>query len=126
MAMQFLVVFIGAGLGAICRFACSTAWPWQGQGFPWATSIVNIVGCIIIGIVLGFVNKHDTLSDSSKLFLTTGFCGGLTTFSTFGIEAFTLLKNGQYAMCIAYVLINVIVGIGLCGIAWRAVERMHA
>ena len=82
-------------------------------GFPWATFAVNLLGCLIIGLLWGIFSRFSNTSQHLVLFLTVGFCGGFTTFSTFSKESIMLLQSGHYFMLALYVLGSVLIGLGL-------------
>src|SRR5260221_12131262 len=101
--MNYLAIFVGSGLGGMARFALSTtvqklAGDWL---FPVGTTTVNIIGCLIIGFLAQLFQSKLSVPAEVRLFLTVGFLGGFTTFSTFGYETIALLKDGQilYACC---------------------------
>lgn len=79
--------------------------------FPVATTVINIVGCLIIGILAGYAELHDVLSDYSRVFLFMGILGGFTTFSTFGYETLQLIRQNRYGMAIANVLLQLTLGL---------------
>ncbi|MDU1904069.1 MAG: fluoride efflux transporter CrcB [Dysgonomonas sp.] len=112
MIKNILLVGLGGGLGSILRYLTSvyTAKHYIGI-FPLPTFIVNILGCIVIGVLIGFSNKTEFLDSEMKLLLITGFCGGYTTFSTFSSENMFLYSNGYYATLIVYVLSSVLLGL---------------
>ncbi|TNE60364.1 MAG: fluoride efflux transporter CrcB [Bacteroidetes bacterium] len=107
-AFVLILVFIGGGLGSICRYA---VWlglrPWQ-EKFPWATLTANGLACIVLGLLLGW-QAQALLSDQRRLLLVTGFCGGFSTYSTFTAETWGLWQNGQAGAAVANVLINLAV-----------------
>ena len=91
---------------------------WQISSFPWSTLIANFIGCFIIGIVLGwFINSNKQYSDL-YVFLSIGFCGGLTTFSTFSVEGLAYLKNGDLLIFITYLLFSIIGSILLTALGY--------
>ena len=91
------IIAVGAGsfIGGIARYLVSLAMKGISKGFPWATVLVNLIGCLIIGLLWGFLNRNASESTSWGLFLPVGLCGGFTTFSTFSKEALTMLQTGQ-------------------------------
>lgn len=78
--------------------------------FPWGTFAVNILGCFIIGLIYGLIARHVTLSEEMKLLLTTGFCGGLTTFSTFSHENLLLFSGNNHPTLLLYAVASLIIG----------------
>ncbi len=111
-------IFLGGGFGSILRFAISKLFMADKSSFPWSTLIANFIGCFIIGIVLGwFINSNKQYSDL-YVFLSIGFCGGLTTFSTFSVEGLAYLKNGDLLIFITYLLFSIIGGILLTALGY--------
>ena len=110
MIKQLLLVGLGGGIGSIFRYLTSllTA-KYYANSFPLATFITNVLGCFVIGLLIGYFSNSNT-DNSLKLLLITGFCGGYTTFSTFAAENITLLQNQNYVTLIAYTLASVLVG----------------
>ena len=94
--MVLLYVAIGGAVGATARYALS-GWvqDWVGTLFPWGTLVVNVAGSFVIGIILHLGSDRFLIPPEWRLMLTTGFCGGLTTFSTFSHETLALLENQQ-------------------------------
>ena len=78
---------------------------------PVATFAVNIVGCFILGLLFAFFIDRPEINTPLKLALTAGFCGGLTTFSTFSLELFEMLKNAQYMQVFVYLILSLIIGL---------------
>ena len=108
-------LFIGCGsfIGGAARYLISVAMKTISKGFPWGTLVVNLVGCLVIGLLWGFFSKNSGESSSWALFMTVGICGGFTTFSTFSKEALMMLQAGNFFSLLAYVTISVIAGIAL-------------
>jgi fluoride exporter len=111
MIKNILLISIGGGTGSVMRYLCQK-WVYQLYPFtfPWGTFLVNIVGCFLIGI-FAFSGKSSFLTADWRLFLTTGLCGGFTTFSAFAFENMNLLKNGSIAYSLLYTLGSVVLGI---------------
>jgi fluoride exporter len=110
---SILIVAVGGGLGSVCRYLLSgwilhRAIAWQ---FPLGTFAVNVLGCLVVGLLGGLVVRHDMLSPELRLLLFTGIAGGFTTFSAFGLETFHLLRKGETGIAAAYVLLSVVVGL---------------
>lgn len=107
MLKNFLYVALGGALGSVLRYGVSRL---VASSFPWGTLTVNLLGCLLIGLLTGLVLKG-TLSAEMKLLLVTGLCGGFTTFSTFANESFQMLKVGDALMAAVYVGVSVFVGV---------------
>ena len=90
MIKDIILVGIGSGIGGICRYLISLAMTQARNGFPWGTFTINVVGCLLIGILWGATSRFQNVSPSFSLFLMVGFCGGFTTFSTFSKEGLTM------------------------------------
>jgi len=112
----FILIFIGGGLGSIFRFLISKYLEISKGSFPWATLIANFIGCFVIGILFSWGLKNQNFKSDIFLFTTIGFCGGLTTFSTFSVENILFLKSGDYFSFIAYSLLSLIGGILFVGL----------
>lgn len=108
---QFLLVFLGGGLGSMLRFAISKIFNGYFQHFFLGTFLVNIIGCFLIGLILGFSLKENLLSQNQTLLLVTGFCGGFTTFSTFAFENHSVLRDGGLVHFALYTIASIVVGI---------------
>lgn len=112
MFTNIALVGIGGAAGSIGRYLCQR---WINEAyqhnFPLATFLINIAGCFLIGIFYALGEKGNLLSPSTRLLLTTGFCGGFTTFSTFAFENTGLLRTGDHFYFLAYTLGSVLLGI---------------
>ena len=110
---NILLVALGGGLGSVVRFlAVSFTTETLSEGsLPLGVVSVNIVGCLVIGILFGLSQSTDLISEDLKLFLFVGILGGFTTFSAFGLEAMTLLRAGMVLQCGLYVGLSVVGGI---------------
>ena len=109
--MNLLAVGLGGAVGAVCRYLLGQAIPKLDSGFPLGTFAVNLIGCFIIGLVVGFAGKHSSLDSRLVLFLQTGICGGFTTFSTFSLETLTLLEEGRYTVVVLYIILSIALGL---------------
>ena len=108
---RLALLFIGGGLGALLRHLTTlTAVRLFGTGFPWGTLAVNWVGCFIIGILFALGEKAEWLGHSTRMFWMTGFLGGLTTFSTYGLETVHAVGNG-WGSALSNVMANNIGGL---------------
>ena len=108
---SFLLVFFGGGLGSGLRYLVSIAMNQYSKVLPFGTFTVNMLGCLLIGIALGYAQKENTLTSNQTLLLATGFCGGFTTFSAFANENLELIKNGEIFNFSVYTIGSVLIGI---------------
>ncbi len=109
---EALLVFIGGGTGSVLRY-WAQAWvgKWWQNPFPWGTFLINISGCLLIGLLLGLIARQSTPATEWKLLLITGVCGGYTTFSTFSNDGLTLFRQGHYTYFLAYIAGSVALGL---------------
>ena len=107
-----LIIFAGSGIGGVARYGMQT-WVFRIYPFtfPMGTFIVNMIGCFLIGLFYALSEKGNLLSPEWRLALTTGLCGGFTTFSTFAYENMNLLRTGDYLYFGLYAVGSVILGI---------------
>lgn len=109
---EFLAVGIGGFLGAVARWGLSGVVQRQVEGaFPAGTLAVNLVGCLLIGVVLTLVQDRQLFAQETRLFLTVGILGSLTTFSTFGHETLVLMRGGETRLAALSVAANVVLGV---------------
>lgn len=110
------IFLVGAGgfIGASFRYLLS-GWVmrlFSNPTFPWGTLTVNVLGCLVIGFLAGIGESRQVLSAETRAFLMIGVLGGLTTFSSFGYETFTLLRDGEFLRSLGNVLLHVTVALG--------------
>ncbi len=109
-----ILLIIGAGgfLGSIARYLTSRYIQDNlAMTFPIGTLVVNIAGCFILGIIYGFMERGELFSQEIRIFLTIGFCGGFTTFSTFAFENASMLRDGNFIQSALYIALSVFAGI---------------
>lgn len=106
---NILLVFLGGGFGSVLRYIIGKYLNNTENGIPYGTFAVNILGSLLIGIILGFAAKNDTLSQNQTILLATGFCGGFTTFSTFAYENHVFLKSGDFTSFALYTFSSFII-----------------
>lgn len=99
-----LVVFIGGGLGALCRYLIGLFI----KGIT-ATFLVNILGSLLLGFLVGIFYLKSNCNPLLKVALTIGFCGGFTTFSTFSLEALELIRQSNFTSAVLYIILSVVV-----------------
>ena len=111
--LKFLNIALGGALGALLRYVVSgMAHRFFTSGFPWGTLIVNLVGSFIIGLVWG-IFEVIAISQNIKVFILVGFLGAFTTFSTFSLENFHLLRDGEYGLVLTNTIASVVFGVAL-------------
>lgn len=106
-----LLVFLGGGIGSALRFIISKTFNPYFQHFYLGTFLVNSLGCLLMGFILGISLKGDYLTQQQTLLLTAGFCGGFTTFSAFAFEKYELLQNGAILHFAIYLFSSILVGV---------------
>ena len=108
---SILLVALGGAIGSVTRYATSV---WAagrlGADFPYGTLIVNVVGCYIIGFFMVLVTERYIAQPYWRLLVTTGFLGGLTTFSSFSYESFALAQEGSLDLAFYNVIANILIG----------------
>ena len=108
---NIILVGVGGFLGSVFRYLVTILVARQfTTSFPLGTLTVNIVGCFLIGILFALSEKGNLLTPEWRIFLTTGFCGGFTTFSTFSYESIRLLQDGEILYLSLNVIVSVVIG----------------
>jgi fluoride exporter len=120
-----IFVALGGAIGSLARYEL-TGWvlhrtvTWR---FPAGTFVVNVIGCLVAGLLAGLGARGDWLSADARLFLFTGLLGGFTTFSAFGLETVLLLKRGEWLIAGGNVLLSVLIGIGAMWLVFASASR---
>ncbi len=107
---QLLLVFIGGGFGSVLRFIIGKFLNNTETGVPHGTFVVNVLGSLLIGVILGLSVRNNTFTENQTLLLATGFCGGFTTFSTFAYENHLFLKSGDFTSFALYTIASFVLG----------------
>jgi CrcB protein len=112
MIKNIFIVLIGGGVGSVFRYLVSLYLnKYVSINFPFSTFIVNIFGCLLIGIISGLFLKSNYTTPELKLLIVTGFCGGFTTFSAFAHENFNLIESGNFTLSLFYSFLSVFIGV---------------
>lgn len=121
---HILLVGLGGFIGSVARYKLgglvlhATA---QGK-FPFGTFAVNVVGCLVAGVLAGLVEKHGLFGPETRLFLFTGLLGGFTTFSAFGLDTMFLLRRGEYGVAATYAGASLLLGIVAVWLGFKLVS----
>lgn len=114
MIRALLLVGLGGFFGSVARYGVKLLTDrFLLDHFPYATFLVNVIGCFIIGLLFGLVQRNQ-LDNTSWLIIGTGFCGAFTTFSTFVLENNVLMTDKQSNTALIYTLLSLIIGLLLC------------
>jgi fluoride exporter len=105
--MNFLLVFIGGGLGSVMRYGIGLGLQKASSNLPLATFLSNITACVLFALALYYMQSKDANTGAWRSFLLTGICGGLSTFSTFGWETYLLFSKQDYLIAVANIVLSI-------------------
>ncbi len=118
-----LLIFLAGGAGTLARFGlASLVQKYSGGNLPLSTVVVNGLGCLLIGVVYQLAKQRDLLGEDYRIVLMVGLLGGFTTFSTFALEAQTMLREERWAHLVMYLLAHNVLGILFVAIGLRLVR----
>ncbi|SFU10054.1 CrcB protein [Geodermatophilus amargosae] len=120
--MAYVLAALGGALGALARWGVAEALPSPDGGWPWATLLVNLTGCLLMGVLLGALAARDPEPAWARPFLAVGVLGGYTTYSAFAMEVVGLTDAGAIARALGYVLVSVLGGVLAVAAGIRAVR----
>lgn len=116
MIFKIILVFIGGGIGAVCRYTFSLLGEYllsffTNKIYPVGTFSVNIIGSLIIGLLFGLFSQRVELNKNLELFLIVGILGGFTTFSSFSLDVFKMVLEGRYLLSGVYIVLSVVLAL---------------
>lgn len=117
---NYFIVFVGAGIGGMIRYwGSSFVYKFLPPTFPYGTLFVNLLGSFLIGLIMYYFDANKLINQKTRIFLTVGICGGLTTFSTFAYETINFMKQREYFNAGLNSLLNLILTLGALFIAYK-------
>ncbi|MGY1682803.1 fluoride efflux transporter FluC [Geodermatophilus sp. SYSU D01176] len=120
--MAYLLAALGGALGALARWGVATALPHSPGGWPWATLLVNLTGCLLFGALAVVLTARAHEPAWARPFLAVGVLGGYTTYSAFAVETVALVEAGAPVLAAGYVLASVLGGVLAVAAGARAVQ----
>ncbi len=110
---ELTLVAVAGAVGTLARYGLSN-WVQKvgGEKFPWSTLVVNLLGCLLFGLVFALAEERQLISARLRLVLLTGFMGAFTTFSTYGFETAALLRSEQWGIALANIAAQNVLGMG--------------
>lgn len=124
MILKLMLLMFGGAAGTVCRFGMSElAHALLGRNFPWGTLAVNVIGCLLFGLIFAVAEHRMDLGPHARLFVLTGFMGAFTTFSTFGFESVSLHMNGDSFKAFANIAAQNVLGMA-AAFAGLAIGRL--
>ncbi len=112
MIKAMLLAGLGGFIGTCLRYLTGKLCHlWDLSGFPLGTFVVNVIGCFVIGAILGLAERNNFITPALNVLLVTGFCGGFTTFSSFSDDIFLLLQQRHWTIFVVYTLFSLVLGV---------------
>jgi CrcB protein len=123
-ALVIAVALLAGALGALLRYAASTVFGRARATLPWAVLLVNVVGSLVGGVVIG-LTQAGVIGADARLIVLSGFAGGLTTFSTFSVETVQLTLVGRWRTALGSVLANLLLGVAAAVLGFALAGGFH-
>ena len=124
--MAYLLAALGGALGALARWGIAEALPAAPPGWPWATLLVNLTGCLLMGALVAVLTARSPEPTWARPFLAVGVLGGYTTYSAFAVEVVELVEAGAPVLAAGYVLVSVLGGVLAVAAGAMAVRTARA
>ncbi|MGQ4660720.1 fluoride efflux transporter CrcB [Lysobacter sp. F6437] len=123
---DILLVGIGGFIGSVARYTLGglVLHVAAQQRFPYSTFAVNVLGCLVMGLLAGAAARYDVFGPGTRLLLFTGVLGGFTTFSAFGLEATQLVRRGEFGVAALYAGSSVVLGIAAVWVGMRVIALL--
>lgn len=124
----YLWITLGSALGGVLRYALTRLTLDSNTSFPWGTILINVIGCFVIGFfgTLTFPGSRFEVPENIRLFVMVGLCGGFTTFSSFSLETFDLIRTGEFSRALANVVLSVVLCLGSVALGHMVAHRGNA
>ncbi|MDO9442712.1 MAG: fluoride efflux transporter CrcB [Beijerinckiaceae bacterium] len=121
-----LAAALGGSIGSAARYMVGVfIGRLSSTNFPWATLIINVSGSVLMGALVALILIRWDLSQAARIFLTVGVCGGFTTFSTFSLDAYSLIEKGNLVAAVVYMVASAVLSIVALALAMYAVRSLH-
>jgi fluoride exporter len=128
MVLAMVLVFLGGAAGSMWRFWWSGLVAQRfGETFPFGTLVVNTVGSILVGLFAGFLMhvSNSSLASALQQLLVIGICGGLTTFSSFGLQTFNLIANRRWLLALSNIVFSTGLSFGSVALGWQITQILN-
>lgn len=124
----YLWITLGSALGGVARYALTRLTLDSSSSFPWGTILINVIGCFVIGFfgTLTYPGSRFEASENIRLFVMVGLCGGFTTFSSFSLQTFDLIRTGEFSRALANVVLSVVICLGAVALGHMVAHRGNA
>ena len=125
---DILLVGLGGFVGSVARYKLGgvVLHLTVQERFPYSTFAINVLGCLVVGLLAGLAEKHELFGSGTRLLLFTGLMGGFTTFSAFGLEAVFLIRRGELWLAALYAGSSVVLGIAAVWLGIKLVSLLPA